>query len=475
MEVPREVSPVKVEISALCQDPLAKLEFPDQLSDIERYVLLRALETGIVSKNGFEKMVELRQRYGTIGAALIYSGICPWETLLGYCLDTRPPSVLDPPSLRALLQRKEWELVGEILCAMGAINRTKLEYALKIKREGNQALGQILTAMGACDQKEIDHCLQIQAEISQIQGSEVALVGSLLVGQGIISEQDLADALRSQKVARQPLSKILVSMGACSQSDINGFTRVYGHDFQAEIDDVNLGNYLLKTEAITKTNLEEALRVQQRGRQVLGEMLISMGLCTAENIESVIELQREVRDTHRSGVEKLGSILIHCGKVPPAKIDEAVKLQSIGRQPLGAILIALGACTAKDVTTALEIQERWRATTKTDSDRLGEVLVNQGYITETQLEQPLLEHMREERPLGRILIEHNLCTPEQIIDALIHRDHQRQYEFLQFIRHCTQPVGKNREEHGDAGNNYEQKKNSIVGKLSNWFSKPTNE
>lgn len=473
MIVPRETEPVKVDIETLKQDPLTKLQFPDGLGELEKYVLFRALEAGLVSKTGFSKIVEMRSRYRTIGSALIYGGICQWETLLGYCLDTRPPSRLDPPSLRTLIERREWELTGEILQALGRINRTQLEYALKIKREGSQALGQILTAMGACQPNDVERCLKIQEEVKQPAGGEVALIGKLLVSQGVISEEDLEDALRNQRIARQPLAKILVSMGACSQRDIEGFARVSGVSFQSEIDDVSLGNYLLKTETITKTHMEEALRIQQRGRQVLGELLVSMGLCSATDIENVIQFQREVRETHRSGVEKLGSILIHAGKVPPPKVEEAVKLQGIGRQPFGAILVALGACTADDIIEALDIQAKWRARERPPGDRLGEVLVRQGVVSEEELEGPLLEHMREERPLGRILIDRNICVPEQIIEALIERDHDRQYQFLEFVRNYTSSPSSSKNSDGTGDDSHhEGRKGSIVDKLSSWFSRP---
>lgn len=433
LAVPKETTPQKIEPELLQQNPLADSQFASLINADERYILLRALESGIVSKSGFDKLAELRSKHGTIGAALVHSHICSWESLLAHCLDIRHTSNIDPPHSKFLVHRKEWELIGEILHILGCITRTHLEYALKIKREGNQAIGQILTAMGACSQKDIERCLEIQAEVIYPGNSEIALIGNLLIRQGIISEEDLEIALRQQKVARQPLGKILVSMGACSQSDINSYSQIYGSDFQSEVDEVNLGNYLLKIDAITRTNLEEALRIQERGRQVLGELLVTMGLCAAEDIENIIQLQREMRDTHKSGIEKLGSILIHCGKVQPTKIDQAVKLQSISRQPLGAILVALGACTVKDVEMALEIQAAWRKQQQANKDRLGEVLMQQGVLSEPDLEEPLLEHMRTERPLGLILVEHKLCSPEQIIIALNDRDAQRQASFLEFV------------------------------------------
>jgi hypothetical protein len=55
-------------------------------------------------------------------------------------------------------------------------------------------------------------------------------------------------------------------------------------------------------------------------------------------------------------------------------------------------------------------------------------------LTESQLEDPLLQHMREEKPLGRILVERGICRPEQILCALIDRDNARQEEFFRYVR-----------------------------------------
>lgn len=431
----KECEPAAVTTEQLACREITETVFVKALPPAEHYVLCKGLECGFVPFDGLPRLPELRKRYGSTGSVLLALKSCSWEQLLGACLDTRPPSKLDPPSLRTLIERKEWELTGEILIALDKINRTQLEYALKIKREGNQALGQILTAMGACSSDDIEYCLSIQNELKMPLGAEVALIGKLLVVQGVLTEEQLEEALRNQRIARQPIGRILVSMGACSQRDIDSYARAFGVEFQSEIDDINLGNHLVKVGTIPEIVLDEARRLQLRGRQVLGEMLVSLGLCSNQDIEDSLRLQNELRHKHRSGVQKLGALLIEHRKVKPTKVNEAVQLQSLGRQPIGAILVALKACTVKDVMLALEIQSLWRNKSHSSGDRLGEVLVKQGIITEAQLHEPLLEHMREERPLGRILISRGICQPEHIIDALIHRDRKRQMEFLDFVRH----------------------------------------
>jgi hypothetical protein len=299
--------------------------------------------------------------------------------------------------------------------------------------------------MGACKKEDVQRCLQIQETLKLADHEGVVLIGKLLVSQGIISDSDLEEVLWKQRVARQPLGRILVSMGACAQREIDQYETTHnGGRFQQAIDEASMGNYLVKTDTITKTQLEEALRVQHRGRQVLGEMLVVLGLCSQNDIESVIALQHDVRDAYRTGVQRLGDLLIRQGKVPLQMVEEALKVQSIGRQFFGAILVAMGACSAPDVELALQVQQKWRSREKEQGDRLGEVLVKHKILTDSQLEDPLLQHMREEKPLGRILVERGIVRPELIISALIDRDNTRQDEFLRYVRkhipHTAAPV-----------------------------------
>lgn len=427
--------PHKVTIDEIYSDPIDQMEVSTPLVGLERYLLLRLIESGCVGLVDLRSLLERRNQTGkSVGELVVEEGLCHWETMLGQCLDIRPPSRLDPPNLRTMIERREWELTGEILFALDCINRTELEHALKIKRDGQQALGQILTAMGACRSEDVAHCLNVQEQMKYADQEGVVLIGKLLVSQGIISDGDLEEMLWKQRVARQPLGRILVSMGACAQREIDQYESVHGGGFQQSIDEAAMGSYLVKTDTITKTQLEEALRVQQRGRQVLGEMLVTLGMCSEGDVQRMVSLQKEVREAFKTGVQRLGDLLINQGKVPAHIVDEALRTQSIGRQPFGSILAALKACTSDDVALALDIQHKWRARPRDPGDRLGEVLVRHRILTEGQLEGPLLRHMREEKPLGRILVEEAVCSPESIVGALIDRDQARQEQFFAYVR-----------------------------------------
>ena len=466
MIMEKHLQPQKVDIDTLQEDPLDQPEFKEVLDKSERYVLMRALETGLVSKSGFSKMLEMRSRFKTIGSALVLGGICPWEVLLGYCLDTRPASSFDPPALRSLLDSREWELTGEILFSLGKIKRKHLEYAVKLKGDGFKRLGDILLGMNACQEADIERAVKIQTELKQTSDPEVALIGKLLVEEGVISLENLDDALSNQKIARQPLAKILVSMGVCTQMDIDSFLRAFGLTYQSEIDDDKLSDYLLKIDALSSLRLEEARRIQHRGRQRLGEFLVASGLCDKKDVERVVELQRQIRSAHSAQLKQLGSILVHLEMVSTEQVDETLQRQQLGRQPFGEILTAMQACSADDVREALELQEEWRAR-GIANDRLGEVLIDKGIITERDLQEALSEQKLEGKPLGHILINRKFCTPELIIEVLIERDLKRHQEFQDFIRKRDTAAPAP----ALAAAEKNEKKASLVSNLTSWFSR----
>ncbi len=405
------------------------------LTPMENHLALRLIEYEAISNSTLQSAIDNRGDTATLGQSLMKSKLCSWERMLSACLDVRLLTAFDPPAMRTNALRKEWELIGEVLITIGKLSRTKLEEALQVKREGSRALGEILQSMGAVTEAEITRCLQMQKQLRKESSSGVALVGQLLLARGIISAECLEDVVRHQKIGRQSLEKILVSMGACTERDIEDFVAAHKwQGFQDEIDDIKLGQYLEKIGKINRQQLDEALRLQMRGRQVLGEMLVSLHLCNAQDVVQALKLQEEVRADYASDIEKLGTILLKTGKVEPAKLDQALRLQSTGRRRLGSILLALGAASETDINQALTLQHQWREKSTVLHDRLGDLLSAHGVITPEELTYALRQQSTSHLPLGRILIDEQLCTPEQVLAAVIARDDRRQTAFRTFVK-----------------------------------------
>ena len=449
-----------VDLPDLVADFYQAMPWMEELPALERCVALQVAESGLVPVDELAKAVFLRNSGRTIGQILLKRGDCTWGQMLAACLDTRNPSALDPPEPRAISWGSDRERVGEILIALGKMNRTQLEIALNIRRQGRRRLGEILMGMGACSKSDIEECYRLQKAIRERHASGMGLLGELLVKQGAISEDDLEHALREQKVGRQSLERILLSMGACSHQDIEDFIRVnQWHGVQAEIDGFALGHWLVKVGTITEQQLQEALRIQARGRQFLGELVVTLGLCTEEQVDRALSTQ-ETLPLHATSEEaKLGMLLIRQGKIDFSHLDDALSLQEQARRPLGQILVETGACPLADVEAAVELQQGWRKSHPAPGDHLGDLLVGKRLISPETLACLLPRHVDERRPLGLILVEEGLLSPEQILEVLFDSENKRRQEFARYLHGAA------------AGRTADTPGNTPVHKLTSWLSR----
>jgi hypothetical protein len=429
-------APNAIKLSQLRHELDAILPFGAKLTPPELYVAIRVLESGFISEEQLEQLVKSVPSGRTLGQQMIASGMCSWELMLGACMDTRTPANFDPPGSDRKTFLREWELAGEILITMEKISRTKLEYALRIKKEGERIIGEILTAIGACSTQDIEQSLIIQNAVREARGSEVGLIGELLVRRGVIAPEALSDALQRQHISGQPLSGVLLMMGFCTQADLAEYKNESGwkHEFQTEIEDNNLAGWLLKTQRLTESQIKQAYQAQGRGRQMLGQILVAMDICTQQQVDDTMRIQQGARRLHKTGIEKLGSILLAQGKVDQKRLEEAVSTQRSGRKALGEILQAVAGCSQAAVRLAIEIQRVWRDKMEEHEERLGEVLQQRGFLSEENLKVAMLLQAETGKPVGQVLVESHFCTPEEIVATLLMRDYKRQCDLNSFIK-----------------------------------------
>src|SRR5262249_40346152 len=155
--------------------------------------------------------------------------------------------------------------------------------------------------------------------------------------------------LKHQSVATHSLAEIFVSMKVCTVDDIENFNRsTGGHGFQEQIDDDNLANWLLENRKVTQSQVQQAYGLQGRSKHGLDQIVLSMGLCTVEELEQTLAMQRESRP-ESDPAERLGSLLLREGKINQSHLERALSLQTRGRRALGQILMAVGGCSRASV------------------------------------------------------------------------------------------------------------------------------
>jgi len=139
--------------------------------------------------------------------------------------------------------------VGEILLAQGYINQAQLDHALEQHATTGISLGTVLVKLGFIDEDTLNAVLGKQLELSYRKR-----IGDLLVEQGYITQQQLANGLAQQKTMAMPLGKCLVKLGYIEETKLLDVLAA-----QLDLQHINLENFKFNP-GITRLISEEMAR-----------------------------------------------------------------------------------------------------------------------------------------------------------------------------------------------------------------------
>jgi hypothetical protein len=135
---------------------------------------------------------------------------------------------------------------------------------------------------------------------------------------------------------------------------------------------VRLGDYLRSHNLISEQDLAAALKEQRQrialGQPIaLGDLLVEQGLLSAHDLVTVLMLQQLDRMQGPTGdtAPPLGELLVQAGLITAEQLATALIMQTEARQrgettQLGEILIAAGALSHDDLLSTLAHQHRSR-------------------------------------------------------------------------------------------------------------------
>lgn len=95
-----------------------------------------------------------------------------------------------------------------------------------------------------------------------------------------------------------------------------------------------------------------------------GETAIRLGLLTKEQIDDVLQIQREIAVALDSP-KRLGFYLLEAGVITPSQLRDSLRVQRDTGMPLGQVLVELGAIDHALLETMLQIQRMERISTYT--------------------------------------------------------------------------------------------------------------
>ncbi|MES2353685.1 MAG: hypothetical protein V4568_04625 [Pseudomonadota bacterium] len=171
----------------------------------------------------------------------------------------------------------------------------------------------------------------------------------------------------------------------------------------------------------TEDNLSFALSNQKHDNTQLGEALVNMGIIDQSDLIAVLDIQDKISDPLEvlclvSGIRcRLGEILLKTKHITSHQLEQALELQRSSDTPLGEVLIDLGWVTKQELNTSLTIQRHQQ---KMENEgrrlRLGETLVLTNEITRQQLQQALDKQKQTGKKLGEVLVEEGYVNTNQV-------------------------------------------------------------
>ena len=186
-----------------------------------------------------------------------------------------------------------------------------------------------------------------------------------------------------------------------------------------------LGQVLVDGEFISHNDLDRALERQKRTNEMLGEVLVGMGVLDPADLKAALSVQGElasVKDAIRAGAGVrllLGELLLAAKRITPEQLDSALEEQKRTGEKLGAVLVRRNHITENELQAALAFQENQGGERTSPSPfRLGEILVATGQITREQLDRALERQKQTRKKIGELLIESGDIGPHQVAYGL---------------------------------------------------------
>jgi hypothetical protein len=195
---------------------------------------------------------------------------------------------------------------------------------------------------------------------NHMNGKLKKLLGHILIGRHGISEQQFERALTDGDIAWSLMREVLKQSGALLT------------------DNDESRRFTLRT-----IPMFEALKLVSGVRQPLGHLLLEFGLITPEQLEQALEVQRQTG-------EQIGGVLVRLEILDVPVLDDALQSQlqlQLQKQSvptpaairIGDILVAGGHITREQLHESIEHQ-------KNSNKKLGEILVDMGYVEQRHLE-----------------------------------------------------------------------------------------
>lgn len=182
-----------------------------------------------------------------------------------------------------------------------------------------------------------------------------------------------------------------------------------------------LGEVLVEGDWISSATLTNALEEQQRTNEKLGEILTRLGVINEMELKAVLSTQAELDNcpAGEGARQRLGDILLKSKRINDQQLGRALDVQKQTNEKLGEVLVRFGLITESELQAVLTWQDDCSHNAPYAVKLLlGEILVATDIISRDQLSSALTEQRLTKRQIGDILVEAGYAKPNQIQEAL---------------------------------------------------------
>lgn len=196
------------------------------------------------------------------------------------------------------VNKKNRQLIGQILLKTGLIEERTLKEALIIQKSQGLPIGEILSKDFSVSGEHIKESLKFQH-----YQEDVGIVllkdklGQVLKNLNIIESKDIKSVLAEQKRTKKLFGQILSEKSLIRNQLIDDVVRASEGDSQVidKLSNKKLGELLVDLHYLENKNLEQVLSEQKYSQnKKLGEMLIEKGLLAYKKLRKALNIQKKL-------------------------------------------------------------------------------------------------------------------------------------------------------------------------------------
>lgn len=181
----------------------------------------------------------------------------------------------------------------------------------------------------------------------------------------------------------------------------------------------HIGKILLDGRFLLQKDLDSALKEQMCTKELLGQVLVRMGVLRAEDVSAPLLIQQHLGNVDdavniAAGERQLlGALLVQSGHISNEQLSCVIAEQKRTGEKLGEVFLRLGMLTERQLRALLNFQFN-QGEAHVSPLRFGDLLVATGHITREQLQVALARQGSSHKKLGEVLVEAGYLSRGQV-------------------------------------------------------------